>query len=87
MGAILIGHPLSGSIGPGESPCKSLLLKKQRGALNISSLQLIESALEALRKSSPQNRDLPPDILEDFRVIDLDLLDSAVSGIRGGYAH
>jgi len=78
LGAILINHPLSGSIGIGETPCKSLLLRGRRGALDMASLKLIESALEAFRQAPPGSRELPPDIARDFQVIDLDLLDCAV---------
>ena len=85
LGAVLIGHPLSGSIGIGESPCKSLVLSLRRGSLDVKSLQLIESALEAFRKTPPNLHELPPEILRDFQVIDLDLLDSAIKGLPAQY--
>jgi len=81
LGAVLINHPLSGSIGIGESPCKSLVLTKRRGPLDISSLELIETAIESLRESPPIHGELPQDIIRGFQVIDLDLLDSAVKSI------
>ena len=85
LGAVMIGHPLSGSIGIGESPCKSLVLSQRRGALDVQSLQLIESALEELKKTPPNHHELPPDVIKDFQVIDLDLLDSAIKALPAQY--
>ena len=42
----LLTHPLSGSIKPGETPYKSLVISKEAGrSLDINSLELIESAI------------------------------------------
>ena len=86
LGAVMIGHPLSGSIGIGETPCKSLLLSTRRGALDMQSIQLIEAALEAFRKAPPgPHHLLPPEIIRDFQVIDLDLLDCAIKALPAQY--
>jgi len=86
LGAVMIGHPLSGSIGIGETPCKSLVLSTRRGALDMQAIQLIESALEAYRQTPPNpHHRLPPEILRDFQVVDLDLLDSAMKALPAQY--
>ena len=85
LGAVLLGHPLSGSIGIGESPCKSLVISQRCGALDMRSLQLIENALESFRKTPPNCHELPPEIIEDFQIIDLDLLDSAIKALPAQY--
>jgi len=81
-GAKILSHPLSGSIKPWESPYKSVVISPQQGALDFASLQLIESALEKLG-----NRAAPPytdaSLLEDFRIIDLDLMRSAMHAYGG----
>jgi hypothetical protein len=85
QGAVLINHPLSGSVKPNESPYKSLVLSVKRGALDVVSLQLIEGALEVLKKMPVRHRALPSQVTEDFQVIDLDLLDSAITALPAEY--
>ena len=85
LGAVIINHPLSGSIKPNESPYKSLLLSLDRGAVDFKSLELIEGAVYVLGKLSVRERVLPPQALEDFGVIDLDLLDSAIKALPAQY--
>ena len=42
----LLTHPLSGSIKPGETPYKSLIISKEAGkTLDLNSLEMIESAI------------------------------------------
>ncbi len=85
LGSVLINHPLSGSVKPNESPYKSLVLSKRRGAVDMKSLQLIEGAEEVLKKLGQKERAYPPRALDDFRVIDLDLLDSAMLALPAEY--
>ncbi len=88
FGAVLIGHPLAGSVKPNESPYKSLVLSSAKDAplaLHADSLKLIEAAREALDKMPVKNRAYPSQVLDDFMVIDLDLLDSAIAGLPAQY--
>lgn len=85
MGAVIINHPLSGSIKPNESPYKSLVLSLRKEGLDQFSVQLIEGAFDVLRKMPVRERTLPEQVLEDFRVIDLDLLDSAMNALPAQY--
>ena len=85
LGAVAINHPLSGSVKPNESPYKSLVLSLRRGPLDESSLTVIESAIEVLRKMPVRNIDFHPRVLDDFQVIDLDLLDSAIVALPAQY--
>jgi len=78
MGVKLINHPLSGGVMPGVSPYKSLVVtdEKVSGACrtDFESLRLIESALAALEVPSEGLVCYDDDTLEDFRVLDFDLL-------------
>ncbi len=88
LGAVLLGHPLAGSVKPNESPFKSLVLSDPAQtplALHTDSLKLIEAAREALDKMPVKIRHYPPQVLDDFMVIDLDLLDSAIAGLPAQY--
>ena len=76
-GARVLSHPLSGSIKPWETPYKSIALSLTRGPTDFESLGYIENAIAVLG-----NRRHPPyseEVIADFSVIDLDLIDSAVS--------
>ncbi len=81
LGSVLINHPLSGSVKPNESPYKSLVLSTRRGEVDMKSLQLIEGAVEVLKKLGNKEREYPRQAIEDFQVIDLDLLDSAMQAL------
>lgn len=85
QGARLINHPLSGSIKPNESPFKSLVLSLGNGVLDLESVQLIEGAEAVLKKLPVKNRAYSPQVMEDFQVIDLDLLDSAIKALPSPY--
>ena len=80
-GGRLISHPLSGSIKPTDNPYKSVVLLESYGqALDYKSLHIIEMAIIVLKKLSKKRHCYSEAVLEDFRVIDLDLLNSAVKG-------
>lgn len=85
MGAVLISHPLAGSLKPNENPYKTVVLSTRKGRLDNDSLALIEGAIAVLRKMPPKNRTYPPQVHEDFMVIDLDLLDSAMTALPAEY--
>ncbi len=76
---ILLTHPLSGSIKPNETPYKSIAIEKGE-QLDLFSLELIDGAIEVYEKlqhdlKTPLWRE---NILDDFRVIDLDLIKNAL---------
>ena len=85
LGAVLISHPLAGSIKPNESPYKSVVLSTRRGVLDMPSLLTIEDASATLRKLPVKNRAYSQRILEDYSVIDLDLMQSAMQSLPPVY--
>jgi len=85
QGARLITHPLAGSVKPNESPYKSLALSGRGEGLDFGSLELMENAMAALKKLPVKHCAYGPEVLADFRVIDLDLLDSAISALPAAY--
>jgi len=75
----LLTHPLSGSIKPNETPYKSIAIEKGT-ELDMFSLELIGNAVSVYEKLQ---HDLKTPmwverILDDFRVIDLDLIKNAL---------
>lgn len=78
LGAEIISHPLSGSIKPWETPYKSVVIKKRSAPCDLKSLQLIEDALATLLKATKKNYKFTQQMLEDFGIIDLDLVNSAM---------
>lgn len=78
-GAIILTHPLSGSVKPNETPYKSIALAKGT-ILNQDSLALIENAIVVVRNLLKEEirRMHDPRFEPDFQMIDLTLLSSAI---------
>ncbi|MBR0399324.1 MAG: GrdX family protein [Mogibacterium sp.] len=84
-GAVLLNHPLYGSVKPNETPFRSLLLQQgipQTGNMpapaDPDSVRLIGNAVSAFEKFIVKKEITDPKLLEDFQVVDLSLLRSAV---------
>ncbi|WP_281648132.1 GrdX family protein [Parendozoicomonas sp. Alg238-R29] len=85
-GAKLITHPLAGSVKPGESPYRSVAIDISGSGLDMKSLEIIESALERytiMVNAKTYKRNYPEQTLQDFQVIDGQLLLSGLSSIQG----
>ena len=67
-------HPLSGSVKPGRTPYKSVLMTVEAGALDMESLRIIEDSIVVARAQIAQGP--PPKAVhpEDFQLIDVNLL-------------
>jgi len=76
-GAQVISHPLSGSIKPNDTPYKSVVITDTTGPLDFKSLQIIEDAIGVLRRLPAKQRSYDEFMLQDFRIIDLDHINSA----------
>lgn len=81
-GARLLTHPLSGSIKPNETPYKTVLISKSNGkTIDVDSLEIIENSIHTAEKLIGQ-RGTPKwteKLLEDFRLIDFDLIYHAIN--------
>lgn len=78
----LLTHPLYGSVKPYETIYRTIILKEGKD-LSFSSLSLIEEAIITAKKFYKINKDLvwTDEILDDFQVIDKDLIDNTLSRI------
>ncbi len=85
LGAALISHPLAGSLKPNENPYKSVLLSTRKGPVDLKSLGTMEDAVAVLQKLPVKERLYPPQVLEDFSAIDLDLIHSAMLALPTAY--
>ena len=87
LGAVIYTHPLSGNILPGVSPYKSLIISeddsKTDSSIDPISLNLIENALAAVKDPPVGFAGYDEKTLGDFRVLDFDLLDSAMEKRNG----
>jgi hypothetical protein len=61
LGHWLLTHPLYGSVKPGETPYRTVLLSAERGSLDEQSLIMVEESIETFKKfvgviaESPEN--------------------------------
>ncbi len=85
-GAKLVTHPLAGSVKPGESPYRSVVVDTRGTGLDMQSLEIIENALDRYKimvNAKTYQRVYNEKILDDFQVIDGQLLLSGLSSIQG----
>jgi len=81
-GHLLVTHPLSGSVKPNETPFKTILIsKKKESTVDFNSLSIIEDSIATAKKflNNKPTPNWPEKILEDFRVIDLSLIENAIN--------
>ena len=81
-GAVLLTHPLYGSVKPGETPYRSLLIREGGNKVDLQSLSLIEAAMETCRKFTERTGLFGAGSVRDFQVVDLSLLMSALGDFR-----
>ena len=77
-GRLLLSHPLSGSVKPNETPYKSVLLSGTAGKTDADSISLIGDAILCCEKFGPLRRAWREKELEDFQLVDLCLIESAL---------
>ncbi|MGL6198311.1 MAG: GrdX family protein [Lachnospiraceae bacterium] len=74
----LLSHPLSGSVKPNETPYKSVMISNKKSHLDMQSMEIIENALQAIRKFEQKSDLYKPEVYEDFQLIDFTLIESAM---------
>lgn len=75
----LLTHPLSGSVKPNETPYKSVLVSKtKQPEADAESVLIMDKALLTYDKFPKLNVKWNEQILDDFRVVDLALISSAI---------
>ncbi len=84
-GSRLLTHPLSGSVKPGQTPYKSVLIYVRRGPADIRSLGMIENALETCRKFPLPKGEAVLETDGDFRLIDWTLLMSGLKSLEQSF--
>ena len=78
LGHKLLTHPLSGSVKPGETPYKTVVLSAERGSLDEKALSIIEDSIQTCLKFTTNSvkRIWSEEILADFQLIDYDIISS-----------
>ena len=76
FGHSLLTHPLSGSVKPGETPYKTVVLTGTRNGLDLDSLTLIEDGIMTAYKliGRKKQRNWTERVLLDFQMIDYSLI-------------
>ena len=77
----LLTHPLSSSVKPNETPYKSIIISDVKGNINYDSLIIIENSIITYDKFNEvkMNYNFNEKIIEDFKLIDLTVLESALN--------
>ena len=77
----ILTHPLTGSIKPGETPFKTIIISEKASKLNFDSLKLIENAITTTNKFVLK-LGWTDKILSDFQLIDCDIITSGIESIN-----
>ena len=76
----LLTHPLSSSVKPNETPYKSVIISEQKGNINLDSIYIIENSIMSYDNFNKYKINfINNDIIEDFKLIDLTVLESALN--------
>ena len=82
LGHKILTHPLSGSVKPKETPYKSIMITKDKSdSVDFDSLSIIENAILTCSKFKERREKWTEKVLEDFRLVDFTLIDSAMDSI------
>lgn len=75
---VLLTHPLSGSIKPNETYYKSIILGEGQEAIDLTSLEYIEHAIDVYHKfiKNKQRPNWTEAVLNDFAYVDYYLMES-----------
>lgn len=75
IGHVLYTHPLYGSLRPHETPCRTVVLSAAPQAPDMESAYIMSEAMRVCDHFTPADpAAMTPDILRDYRMIDLDLI-------------
>lgn len=81
-GSILLTHPLSGSIKPGQTPYKSVMIQIREGDINVDSLNMIEDAIQSCEKFVTRLDEFREGTDEDKQFIDYTLISSGIESFE-----
>ena len=76
----LLTHPLSGSVKPGETPYKSMLMAADAApGVDANSCRLLANALDACGKFADKTHLYNEKTLHDLHIVDYSLLEGAIA--------
>ncbi|HHY92887.1 MAG TPA: hypothetical protein GX511_06060 [Firmicutes bacterium] len=80
----LLTHPLSSSLKPGRIPYKTVVLTATpQAAVDLTSLELMAAAAEALRKTRAASAlPIPERVAADYALVDLSIFESALESFE-----
>lgn len=81
-GSILLTHPLSGSVKPGQTPYKSVMIHIVKGNVDADSLIMIEDAIDNCKKFVKRVDEFREGTDEDKRFIDYTLISSGIESFE-----
>lgn len=82
-GYSLLTHPLAGSLRPGQSPFRSVLLEANNDDADLPALNCLHQAIKKLEDMSFKSweNDLTSPYQEDYQLLDLKIIEEAVRSI------
>jgi len=81
-GSVLLTHPLSGSVKPGQTPYKSVMIHIVKGSVDADSLLMIEDAIDNCKKFVKRVDEFREGTDDDKRFIDFTLISSGIESFE-----
>ena len=81
-GSVLLTHPLSGSVKPGQTPYKSVMIHIVKGSVDADSLLMIEDTIDNCKKFVKRADELREGTDDDKRFIDFTLISSGIESFE-----
>lgn len=81
-GSVLLTHPLSGSVKPGQTPYKSVMIHIVKGNVDADSLLMIEDAIDNCKKFVKRVDEFREGTDDDKRFIDFTLISSGIESFE-----
>ena len=81
-GSVLLTHPLSGSVKPGQTPYKSVMVHIVEGNVDADSLLMIEDAIDHCKKFVKRADEFREGPDEDNQFIDFTLISSGIESFE-----
>ena len=83
QGHRLLTHPLSGSVKPGETPYKSMLISSDTSlSMDLASARLISNAIDACGKFGDRSGSYTEQTLRDLQLVDESLISGAMDSAQ-----
>lgn len=84
MGYSLLTHPLSSNLKTNQTPYKTIIMSEEKKEICYNKIRLIESAIDITKRlKTKEIADVRQKILEDYRLVDMSIIENGLNCVKG----